>query len=49
MNITARHLQGEEMLETLYILNSYSLHPSPPFQNRDDWMKIVRERKYENS
>ena len=45
MNITTRHLQGEEMLETLYTLNSYSLHPSPPFQNKDEWMGIVRERK----
>jgi predicted acetyltransferase len=45
MNINTRHLQGEEMLETLYTLNSYSLHPSPPLQNKDDWMKIVRERE----
>ena len=45
MNITTRHLQGDEMLETLYTLNSYALHPSPPYQNRDDWMKIVRERE----
>ncbi len=45
MNITTRHLQGEEMLETLYALNSYSLHPSPPYQNKDEWMGIVRGRK----
>lgn len=45
MNIITRHLQGEEMLETLYALNSYSLHPSPPFQNKDEWMMIVRERE----
>ncbi len=45
MNITTRHLQGEEMLETLYTLSSYSLHPSPPYQNKDEWMSIVRERK----
>ena len=45
MNITVRHLQGEEMLETLYALNSYSLHPSPPYQNKDEWMGIVRGRK----
>lgn len=45
MNITTRNLQGEEMLQTLYALNQYSLHPSPPFQNKDEWMEIVRERK----
>jgi predicted acetyltransferase len=45
MDITVRHLQGEEMLEALYALNSYSLHPSPPLQNKDDWMAIVRERQ----
>jgi len=45
MNITTHHLQGEEILETLYTLNQYSLHPSPPFQNKDEWMGIVRERK----
>lgn len=45
MNLTVRRLQGDEMLETLYTLNSYSLHPSPPFQNKDEWMMIVRERQ----
>ena len=45
MNIKIRQLQGDEMLETLYGLNSYSLHPSPPYQNKDEWMGIVRERK----
>jgi len=45
MNIVTRQIQGEEMLETLYALNSYSLHPSPPYQDRDEWMAVVRERK----
>jgi len=45
MKATTRQLQGEEMLETLYTLNSYSLHPSPPYQNKDEWMMIVRERE----
>lgn len=45
MKATTRRLQGEEMLETLYTLSSYSLHPSPPYQNKDEWMGIVRERK----
>jgi predicted acetyltransferase len=43
-NIT-RQLEGDEMLEALYALNQYSLHPSPPFQNKDEWMGIVRARK----
>ena len=45
MEITIRHLEGDEMLEALYALNSYSLHPSPPLQNKEEWMGIVRERK----
>jgi predicted acetyltransferase len=45
MNIIVRHLQGEEMLNTLYNLNSYSLHPSPPLQSKDEWMGVVRERQ----
>jgi len=45
MQITIRHLQGEEMLNALYALNSYSLHPSPPFQNKEEWMAIVRGRQ----
>jgi predicted acetyltransferase len=45
MSINVRHLIGEEMLNTLYQLNSYSLHPSPPLQDREEWMGIVRERQ----
>jgi len=45
MNITTRQLQGGEILETLYALNQYSLRPSPPYQNKDEWTGIVRERK----
>jgi predicted acetyltransferase len=45
MNITIRHLQGEEMLDALYTLNSYSLHPSPPFPNKEEWEAIVRGRQ----
>ncbi len=45
MNVTIRQLQGEEMFEALYALNSYSLHPSPPLQNKDEWMAVVKERE----
>jgi predicted acetyltransferase len=45
MKITLRHLQGEEILNTLYPLASYSLHASPPFQNKEEWYTIVRERQ----
>jgi len=45
MNIAIHELQGDEMLETLYTLNSYALHPSPPFQNREEWFGVVRERQ----
>ena len=45
MKTTLRHLQGEELLDTLYTLNSYSLHPSPPLENREEWLAVVRERQ----
>jgi predicted acetyltransferase len=45
MSITIRPLQGEAMLETLYNLNQYSLHPTPPFQDREEWNAQVRNRR----
>ena len=45
MEITIRQLEGDELLEALYALNSYSLHASPPLQNKEEWMAIVRERR----
>ncbi len=44
-NITIRPLQGEAMLDTLYTLNQYSLHPNPPYQNKEEWAAMVRERR----
>jgi predicted acetyltransferase len=45
MSVKVRQLIGEEMYDTLYHLNSYSLHPSPPLQDKANWMGIVRERQ----
>jgi predicted acetyltransferase len=45
MSVIVKHLLGEEMLNTLYQLNSYSLHPSPPLQDKVAWMGVVRERQ----
>jgi predicted acetyltransferase len=45
MEITTRQLEGDKLLETLYALNSYSLHPSPPFQNKEEWTEIVQARQ----
>jgi len=45
MNTSIRHLQGEELLDVLFSLNQYSLHPSPPFQDKEEWLTIVRGRK----
>jgi predicted acetyltransferase len=44
-NLFTRPVQAEEFLEALFQLNQYSLHPSPPFQSKDEWTAIVRERK----
>jgi predicted acetyltransferase len=48
MDISIRQLQGDELLETLYALNSYALHPSPPYQNKEEWLENVRERQEKN-
>jgi predicted acetyltransferase len=45
MNISIRSIQGQEMLDALFVLNQYAFHPSPPFQKKEDWEAIVRERK----
>ena len=45
MNITTHHVQGQEMLDALFTLNQYAFHPSPPYQKKEDWEAIVRERK----
>lgn len=45
MKTTTRQLQDEELLDALYVLNHYSLYPSPPFQKKEDWTAVVRERK----
>jgi predicted acetyltransferase len=40
-----RQLQGQDMLDALYLLNQYAFHPSPPFQNKEEWESFVRGRK----
>lgn len=43
--ISIRQIQVPEMLDVLYSLTQYSLHPSPPFENREEWNAIVSGRK----
>jgi predicted acetyltransferase len=45
MSIATRAIQGQEMLDVLFALNQYGFHPTPPFQKKEDWEAIVRERK----
>jgi predicted acetyltransferase len=40
-----RSLSGEEMLDVLFNLDQYAFHPSPPYQNKEEWMKLVRGRQ----
>ncbi|MFO7743394.1 MAG: GNAT family N-acetyltransferase [Anaerolineae bacterium] len=42
---TIRRMSTEEVLGPLFRLTSYSLHPSPPFRDEDDWADIIRGRK----
>jgi predicted acetyltransferase len=43
--ISIRQIQDQEMLDVLYSLTQYSLHPSPPFENKEEWQENVRGRK----
>ncbi|MDO9088474.1 MAG: GNAT family N-acetyltransferase [Anaerolineaceae bacterium] len=43
--ISIHQTQGQEMLDVLYSLNQYSLHPSPPYENREEWNAIASCRK----
>ena len=45
MMINVHRIQGEEMFNTLFTLNSYSLAASPPFRSREEWDTIVRQRQ----
>ena len=42
---TVRQVQGEEMMEAMYPLTSYSLHASPPLADKDAWKDVVRQRQ----
>lgn len=43
--ISIRPVAGEEQLDILYNHGMYAFRPSPPFQDKEEWAKIVRERK----
>ncbi len=45
MSIPVRPIQGQEMLDAIYALGQYCFHPSPPFEDREEWMERVRSRK----
>ena len=45
MKISLRPLQGDGIFDVLYPLAQYALHPTPPFQNREEWLNNVRGRK----
>ena len=40
-----RSLQGDEMLEAMYALNSYAFHGSPPLTDKQEWFDIVSHRQ----
>lgn len=44
-DIVVRSLEGDEMLEAMYSLNSYALHASPPLTDQQEWNEIVRPRQ----
>jgi hypothetical protein len=44
-NITIRQVEGQEMLDIVYLLDNYAFRPSPPFPNRDEWDERMKTRK----
>ena len=44
-NTSIRPLQGEELLDVLYNFQMYAFRASPPFMDKEEWTRIVRERK----
>ena len=44
-NISIRPLQGEELIDILFNFQMYAFRASPPFADKEEWAKIVRERK----
>lgn len=42
---TIRQVSPEEMLEAVYPLTSYALHPSPPLPDKEDWRERVTQRQ----
>jgi hypothetical protein len=42
---TIRRMSTEEILDVLFPLASYALHPSPPFRDKEEWDEVIRERR----
>jgi GNAT superfamily N-acetyltransferase len=43
-NITIRKVEGQEMLDILYRLDSYAFQPNPPFPKREEWEGHIKSR-----
>lgn len=44
-NITIRQVEGQEMLDILYLLDNYAFRPTPPFPNREEWESRMQTRR----
>jgi predicted acetyltransferase len=47
-DISIRQVEGQEMLDLLYLLDNYAFRPTPPFPNREEWEALVKARKGPN-
>lgn len=45
MKVTLRALPAETILSTIFPLTQYAFHPSPPFEDKEEWMNRVKERE----
>ena len=43
--MTICQVHGGEMLEAMYPLTNYALHPSPPLSDKEGWKEMVRHRQ----
>lgn len=44
-NIAIRQVEGQEMLDIMYVLDNYAFRPTPPFPNREEWEERMQTRK----
>jgi predicted acetyltransferase len=45
MNVTIRLLEQEDIITPLFTLNQYAFHSGPPYEGKEEWANLIRDRK----